>query len=892
MGEVYAAHDPDLDREVALKLVWGKDLDSQLSVGERKRLLREAQALARLSHPNVVVVHDAGEFQGGVFIAMEFVDGPTLRKWNSKETRSWQEIRDVFVAAGQGLLAAHEAGMVHRDFKPDNVMLDGQGNVRVLDFGLAREDGAILSTGDHRQGTPGYVAPDQHMIASADARGDVFAFCVAFYEMLYGERPFRPDGENMLQSVISGKTQTASLRTDVPRWLRRTLSKGLSPVDQRWGSMQEVLDALQYDRSQRRRRRTVLGAFALVAAGVAGFALSKTSPECASWSEEVSAIWGEQSAAEFRARVDAVGLEVADVALDNTIASIDGYATSLREALDATCEEASTDVDAALLALRRACLDEHRARLEVTVDNLMRQPATAVKHPERALKQLVPLSRCEEAQRRLAYRETVADPRIADLRERRLALAVALATGVDDDTVMQMKSLLAEAESSGSDAALVEVRSMLGEAMTERGQFAEAQRYFESALSVALRTADPDLQWRPIYGLLFLHAQAGRLEEIKALLPVGRAIVDAAGESVATHRVQLSNLEGLAYMRAGDLERARSTFAALDGADSRAEGEGILNNLGATYYLLGRLEEAEQTYRRAFAGYAEKYGPENARSAEIQVNLADVMASQGKFGPAIELYGKSLQTYEHIGLGGSAEYARALHHRGDALFRTGKLVEGGAAIDEAIRLLQSTAGAEHPYTVVARHSKALLLLAEGNVEGAREISKEDGRAFESFAISGPTRAILEAYRGRVALLSGDEAGAVRHYETCLETMADSSAHSPAVAECHAGLLEVELRRGDIQAAVERLPAARVALDECPDFVDPGSTSLLQTWIAAALAVQGRLDEARAAATAAAARTAGNPGDPLVPSDLQRRLIDDPEAAAEELRSAKDAGTAG
>ena len=140
MGEVYAAYDPELDRKIAVKLLRARGGSAEASADGKTRLLREAQAIARLSHPNVVVVYDVGTFRESVFIAMEFVEGHTLGYWLQAETRRWREVLDVYVAAGRGLVAAHAAGLVHRDFKPDNVMITKSGQVRVMDFGLAREE--------------------------------------------------------------------------------------------------------------------------------------------------------------------------------------------------------------------------------------------------------------------------------------------------------------------------------------------------------------------------------------------------------------------------------------------------------------------------------------------------------------------------------------------------------------------------------------------------------------------------------------------------------------------------------------------------------------------------------------------------------------------------------
>jgi tRNA A-37 threonylcarbamoyl transferase component Bud32 len=245
MGVVYAARDPQLGRTIALKLLRSD------RTGERteERLLREAQAMARISHPNVVAVHDAGAFEGQVFVAMELVDGKTLGHWLHARARSWQEIVRVFEQAGQGLAAAHDAGLVHRDFKPENVLVGANGRVRVTDFGIARParlsawererltpitgpmgsviDATLTRTGAF-VGTPAYMAPEQFAGDAADARSDQFSFCVALYEALYCERPFVGDDlATLAVEVVRGRVRDAPQKSDVPQWLRGLLLRGL-----------------------------------------------------------------------------------------------------------------------------------------------------------------------------------------------------------------------------------------------------------------------------------------------------------------------------------------------------------------------------------------------------------------------------------------------------------------------------------------------------------------------------------------------------------------------------------------------------------------------------------------------------------------------------------------
>ncbi|MCW5809037.1 MAG: serine/threonine protein kinase, partial [Deltaproteobacteria bacterium] len=184
MGVVYLARDLKLDREVAIKVGIER---SAAAIG---RLAREAMALARLSHPNVVVIHQVGELGGRAFVAMEYVPGGTARTWCQGKGR--REVVALYIAAGEGLAAAHAAGLVHRDFKPDNVLVGADGRPRVADFGLARVQlAAGVGAGmTGALGTPAYMAPEQFGDGEVDARADQFALCASLWEALFGERPF------------------------------------------------------------------------------------------------------------------------------------------------------------------------------------------------------------------------------------------------------------------------------------------------------------------------------------------------------------------------------------------------------------------------------------------------------------------------------------------------------------------------------------------------------------------------------------------------------------------------------------------------------------------------------------------------------------------------------
>ncbi|MCB9567144.1 MAG: serine/threonine protein kinase [Myxococcales bacterium] len=274
MGEVYRAYDPELDRWLAIKIL----REERRARRDEARFLREAQAMARLSHPNVVPVHDVGISDQGLFLAMELVEGQTLRGWLREQERGWREIVAIFIEAGRGLAEAHAAGIVHRDFKPENVLVDRRGRPRVTDFGLARPEGgeggsrarlAAVSLGSSGltrsgtiMGTPAYMAPEQLSGRKVDGRADLFAFCVVLYEALFQTSPYggATIGER-LAVIVDGKLQEAP-RRGVPRWLVRALSRGLqAEPDARWPSMEALLGALEG--GLQRRRSAWVAALAL-----------------------------------------------------------------------------------------------------------------------------------------------------------------------------------------------------------------------------------------------------------------------------------------------------------------------------------------------------------------------------------------------------------------------------------------------------------------------------------------------------------------------------------------------------------------------------------------------------------------------------------------------------
>ena len=298
-GVVVSAYDPDLDRKVALKVLRPEQVFSG-SVGRaRERLLREAKAVARITHPNIVTVHEVGSVGDQVFVAMEYVDGGTLRDTLGLRRRQWRQAIDLLLPAARGLAAAHAAGMVHRDFKPANVLVSRESRVVVTDFGLVSthqeqdddvpdgepapqlRDPSLTDTGT-TLGTPAYMAPEQHRGADVDARSDQFAFCVTLFEAVYGQRPFTG---NTLLDLMKAKESGDFIRTsgnDVPSWLRNLVLRGMSSApERRFSSMADLIGEIERHLVSRTSRGWIgLASLALIVpAAVIGYRSLTTTPQ-------------------------------------------------------------------------------------------------------------------------------------------------------------------------------------------------------------------------------------------------------------------------------------------------------------------------------------------------------------------------------------------------------------------------------------------------------------------------------------------------------------------------------------------------------------------------------------------------------------------------------------
>ncbi|HVV49300.1 MAG TPA: tetratricopeptide repeat protein [Polyangia bacterium] len=536
MGEVYAAYDPRLERKVALKLLRPRIGRRKTPRAAQERLLREAQSTARLSHPNVVAVYDAGAFDDEVdgvrvYLAMAFVEGQTLAEWLAAEPRSWRAIRDVFVAAGEGLRAAHEAGLVHRDFKPQNVMIGRDGTVRVMDFGLASDQSdtaslrattldlvgagaqptaqtiALTETGV-LLGTPLYMAPEQFLGRPTDARTDQFGFCVTLYEALYGTRPFQADSfETLMSAVVSGRPREPDRKKGIPGFLRKVALRGLraNPAA-RYRSMRELLAALRTDPVRRRRIAIVsaaVGTVALAAAFSVQRAATRGQRMCRGADDKLAGIWerdadGPRRAAVHRSFV-ATGSALAEESWVRVSALLDDYAHRWAAAYTDACEATHIRGDQSdeVLDLRMGCLEGSRRALRALADVLSNADATALVTAVDAAHALPPLDRCADV---ASLRVVVPLPANATTRARVAALETRLAevkalseTGGWKEAHEKVIPLVEEVRATGYDPLLAEALGARAWLEQEKGNLRTSLQIDKEATWVALAAHNDDV---------------------------------------------------------------------------------------------------------------------------------------------------------------------------------------------------------------------------------------------------------------------------------------------------------------------------------------------------------------------------------------------------------------
>ncbi len=745
MGTVYAAYDPDLDRKVALKLVrGGGGRGPEAAEAARARTVREARALAKLAHPNVVAIHDVGEYRDGLWIAMEFVDGRTLSSWLAAESRAASEVLDVMIRVGQGVAAAHAAGVLHRDLKPDNVMIDATGRVRVLDFGLARAESAPAdddpTTSAERDvpvedritrvgawvGTPGYMAPEQFDTGAITAAADQFSFCVTVWEALCGVRPFTGDAPaEVLVSIHEGTPRGSA---GMPAAVRRVLQRGLArEPSARWPSMNDLLAALDSGRRRRHVRVVTAGALALVLGTVGVLATVRLAEQrridaCARDGESIAALWpGRQDAVEMALAGAQAGF--VRTTAEKVAPWLDDYAGRWSDARAAAC--VATEDAAGELAVRaRQCLDERAAIVQTLLDRLEQGDEEAAVHAVELVAALPPIDTCGD-EARLAREPWPGEDRrerVLDLRGR-LAAAQGLRAVGDLDGALEATSAIVE------EAAALGWAPLESEARTERSavlhglaRYDEAERELVDAYFAAAKVGADGVAARAAMGLT---ASVGlglaRYGEGLQWAEHASVMFERAGESGGLTRTRLDMLRASLHRERREYAEAqRLQRHVLDEYERRLGPEhpyvaDVLNNLGNTMFEIGQPKESLALLRRALDIRERSLGSEHPDIAASAMNLAYSERANGHAAEALALGERALAVAEQA-LGPEHPAVAASLATLAALVEDSQPERAHSLLERAIAIEEAVLGVDHPDVGESRMSLAVMLGKHGELE--------------------------------------------------------------------------------------------------------------------------------------------------------------------------------
>ena len=777
MGVVYRAVDPDLDRKVAIKLLQARADGS--GGGENAWLVREAQALAKLSHPNVVVVHDVGALPPDrLFVAMELVDGATLRSWLRERRRSWREILGVLRAAGAGLAAAHEAGLVHRDFKPDNVMVGTDGRVRVMDFGLARVQRRDDAPGDAETsrssrstlsdrltevgavvGTPAYIAPEVYGGQPADARADQFAFGVTCYEALFGTRPYQT--YELAPGEAPARPKPPA-ETDVPAAIQRIVLRAVATdPEQRYPSVRALLDELAIDPGAR-RRRVLLAVAAIAVLGAGGAVLHETTTPaaaptpCTGIGQRLAGVWDVPTRAAIHRAFLATKLPNAEQLFADLARGLDAYTAHWTAAVTDSCKATRIRGEQTehALALRQGCFDERLQGVRALTALLADADKATVQKAGVAVGQLEELELCDN----VALLEAPGSPppgldaKVHAIRDQ-LAVARAEAlVGKYLPALVLSQQQLEAARALGWDPLIAEALLVRSVAFESSSSHEPARKLLTEATWAAVRGKHDDIALIAAESnALVIGSGLGKPADAQVWMDLARSLAARIGAPPEI-QIQLDSIAGLVAAERGDLRdaielhrRALAQGRALFGDDARVVA--LEMDLGVTLMRAGSYAGAAQHLERALAAREAVVGPQHPEIAILLSNLANCYGHTGDVAKAQATFDRAIALRAKLFGPNSFMMAAPLDNYAEFLGLHGRFAEGLTQIARAEQV-EAPMGADHPDMHQIRTDHAILLERAGRLDDARAMFDELIRREE--ATSSPILPQTEAARAELA----------------------------------------------------------------------------------------------------------------------------------------------
>jgi tetratricopeptide (TPR) repeat protein len=765
MGVVFEAHDPELDRHIAIKVIH-RTSHGSVDTTARARMKREAQSMAKLSHPNVIVVYDVGEFDEHLYIAMELVDGRSLEDWMNERRRDREQLLEVFQQAGRGLAAAHRAGLVHRDFKPDNVMVelepDDPERVRravVLDFGLASATGEKLETPDGASsppdamslrvtttgaimGTPAYMSPEQMKGIAADARSDQFSFCVALWEAMHGERPFPgKDVFSLVASVTTGEIKQPKFDGTVPWRVHQALLRGLStdPAE-RFSSMDELLRAL---RPKRRRGPIVATAAAsLVVGGGAAWLWSDVGSDlCTGAADEIATVWGPDQQARTRAAFTDTGLSFAEQTWSSVDARLQDWTQRWTVAHTEACEATHVRKERSeqILDEQMRCLYAARKRARTLVNVLEEGGGDVVERASKAAGDLPSPRRCLDLEALDEVAPLPDDPaRVASVERIRgelIEVEGLQLQGEITEALTKVEGLVAEATPLGFDPLLAELGRVQAELQESAGDYAAAKDTMVRVYNLALGQGHDVVAREVAADLVFVvGVQLRDLDGAERWVDATRAMMQRTDPGPGERgRIQLHFAALLEEQ--GKYEEAEKVALEALALLMEAHGENDTRLITARGQLAslavrrGDFEMAQSQLEEAIA-IAESLGPEHPEVGRVRANLGVTLARQGKPNEALVEFQEAIRILEATYGDEHPDLASLWMKVGGMRYELGRFEEALVAHGRALEIHEKTLGADHPEVARIYDNMANAYDALGDMEKALELYDESIRVTE------------------------------------------------------------------------------------------------------------------------------------------------------------------
>jgi eukaryotic-like serine/threonine-protein kinase len=822
MGVVWEAFDPELDRSIAIKLVPVADASGRA----RAQVMREAQALARLSHPGVVPVLASGVHGDRVWVVMERIDGTTARAW-LRSQRAWREVVEVYLAAARALAAAHAAGVVHRDFKPDNVMVAPPGapedmRIRVIDFGLARlaMQAELVSSLDSTPraelertaagvviGTPAYMPPEQLLDAAVDARADQFALAVSLWEGLFGERPFAGASlASLVEAVEQRRVRVPSRRRKVPAALRRVLVRALSPrPEQRFADMDALVAAIE--RSSRTRRRWL----ALAAVGIAGVAMFSLRPHAERCTPPAAPQWDEARRAQIVARL---GDEPVAAVLRTIDARVDDWHDTWTRVCETGLEERAAF----------ACLEVRRLELDAAIDVLRDADETVRARAAEVTARLPASMPCASSEPRLATLDPEAlIEETAQLRAQ-LVRARALGDGGSyEEAIAIARDVLRRADELQHTSLRIEAKWRLGALLVLGGNHNEAVPLLEAAFFDAREIGHDEVAAGAALDLVeVLGSRLGRVDEARVWLDHAAAALERWGSEEG--RLELLRRRGRLAQRTGDClgalgfhMQALAAIAALADPDDFRIARSI-DDLGTVHWCLGRPELAVAYYRDALARRERIYGGDNAAIAYSLNNIGMVLAQLGEQEAAIDHHEWALEILARTHAGNHPMLGGAHNNLGVVWAGIGEHAEAAREFAEAIAVFE-TLGPAHPEVAMSLRNFAMAITEMGDPWSAT-VPLERALAIDEH-VGDPTRTRASmAALGQVLAKAGAIPRGASLLDQALREGKPLDGYGPrelALAWIALGRARIDLKQLD--AAEDALAKARAIATDMPTSDD-------------------------------------------------------------------------